>query len=1119
MLSRIRRPGETREGTDLVAINSKHSRILLQQFNFRQLFAEELCWASPAARPYQCNIDGQTFTATPIAEQGGMMVFEIQEPKEGLIPTRDIQLKITRHLAKTYAEHIIIFVNTARSSSLWLWVKREDGRYQPRDHRYSRSQSGDSLLQKLVGIAFTYEELDEEGRATIGVVLDRVRAALDTEKVTKRFYQEFAEEHAAFLKRIEGMDKTDDRKWYASLMLNRLMFIYFIQKKGFLDGDHDYLRNKLKQVKDARGKDEFLTFYRHFLLRLFHHGLGKPHKGDRQLEHLIGNVPYLNGGIFAVHELEDPKGRNPSIDIPDVAFEKVFALFDRYQWHLDERPLRNDWEINPDVLGYIFERYINDRAAMGAYYTKEDITGYIGRTCIIPCLFDRVAELCRTAFDGPAALWKLLPLEPDRYIQDPVKHGLDTELPDEIRAGLKDETKRATWSKQGTPDVALTTETWREVVARREYCQKLRKRLASGKITDINELVTLNVDLEKFAEDVIGESEPDLLSAFYTTLKNMTVLDPTCGSGAFHFAAVNILGRLYTACISRMEMFGREWERTGEKGHARYRKAFAEELDEIGKHQNPRYFILKTIILNNLFGVDIMEEAVEICKLRLFLKLVAQVDPDPSKDNMGIEPLPDIDFNIRTGNTLVGFASREKAKAQIDRDKNGQAKLQFTDALQEIDDKCRLLEKMLERWRKLQENGKNTAEEKRAYQDGLSELRVDLDRYLAHEYGRDTSKTAAHQKWLANYQPFHWFVEFHTIMTAGGFDVIIGNPPYISKAKVRKVYQLLKYDTENCSDIYANVLERVSTLLKPTGRTGMIVPLSLSFSGDFASLRTLIFKHYRANWFSFFARIPAALFSADVRVRNTIHIGAAGDGDRQQHSTVLHRWFETARPHLFGNLRYAPFNPAPYKGLIPKIGSPALSVAFENCFATTEKTVASFFSPRKTDHVLHFKKSAYNWLNFCRHLPPCYDENGRQIAHTKFGEVYFRDQETRDLAFLLLNGKIMFSFWGMIGDDFDVTQWMFADFPVDFEALPARNRKHLLAFADQLDELMQENVSYKLNAGKKVGNYNLALCRSLTDRIDALFIEALPMSMAREDIELMYSQIVKTDFSSEPEEE
>jgi hypothetical protein len=83
-------------------------------------------------------------------------------------------------------------------------------------------------------------------------------------------------------------------------------------------------------------------------------------------------------------------------------------------------------------------------------------------------------------------------------------------------------------------------------------------------------------------------------------------------------------------------------------------------LERVDAHPNTDYFILKSIILNNLYGVDIMEEATEICKLRLFLKLAAQVDPDPAKDNFGIEPLPDIDFNIRAGNTLVGYATADE---------------------------------------------------------------------------------------------------------------------------------------------------------------------------------------------------------------------------------------------------------------------------------------------------------------------------------------------------------------------------------------------------------------------------------------------------------------------------
>src|SRR2546428_11685393 len=93
--------------------------------------------------------------------------------------------------------------------------------------------------------------------------------------------------------------------------------------------------------------------------------------------------------------------------------------------------------------------------------------------------------------------------------------------------------------------------------------------------------------------------------------------------------------------------------------------------------------IWTAVILNNLFGVDIMEEATEICKLRLFLKLVSQVDRFED-----IEPLPDIDFNIRAGNTLVGFASYAETKQAIEGKTMGKAfqnQMIFDDRLERIE--------------------------------------------------------------------------------------------------------------------------------------------------------------------------------------------------------------------------------------------------------------------------------------------------------------------------------------------------------------------------------------------------------------------------------------------------
>jgi hypothetical protein len=566
-------------------------------------------------------------------------------------------------------------------------VKREPGRPSAsRLYRLHQGQSGELLSQKLLSLAFTIEEEDQLGTAAVAA---RVRQALDAERVTKKFYERFQNEHATFLTFIDGIAIQSDCEWYASLMLNRLMFVYFIQKKGVLatsgrgqlDGDVDYLSHKLTETRQRSGEDQFYSFYRYFLLRLFHEGLSRRDRSPA-LEQLLGNVPYLNGGLFDVHQLEQ---RYPDIQIADEAFEHIFAFFNEFDWHLDDRPLRNDREINPDVLGYIFEKYINQKQ-MGAYYTKEDITGYIGKNTIVPRLLEETEQKCSIAFSPDGFVWSLLRRDPDRYIYEAVKHGCDLPLPPEIEVGIHDVSQRGEWNKPAPEAYALPTEIWREVIARRTRYEEVRAKLASGTIASVNDLITYNLDMCQFAQDVIAYSEGvDLLNAFYASLETITILDPTCGSGAFLFAALNILERLYEACLDRMQEMVAERDRLGaletQQGVAYPGSSiprFRDILGQVAKHPNRRYFILKSIIINNLYGVDIMEEAVEICKLRLFLKLVAQIGRFQD-----IEPLPDIDFNIRAGNTLVGFATYAEAEQAIT------SKLDFDNAMARIEQKAR----------------------------------------------------------------------------------------------------------------------------------------------------------------------------------------------------------------------------------------------------------------------------------------------------------------------------------------------------------------------------------------------------------------------------------------------
>ena len=208
-------------------------------------------------------------------------------------------------------------------------------------------------------------------------------------------------------------------------------------------------------------------------------------------------------------------------------------------------------------------------------------------------------------------------------------------------------------------------------------------------------------------------------------------------------------------------------------------------LARVAQHPNRRYFILKSIIVNNLYGVDIMEEAVEICKLRLFLKLVAQVERVED-----VEPLPDIDFNIRAGNTLVGYATRDEVERALTSTATGQGKLMFAeeaDALQRFEERAADVERLFGLFRQQQTElgGQVTAEDKAELRRRLDALDDELNRALAREYGVDAAKPKAYKDWLTSHRPFHWFVEFYGIMRRGGFDVMIGNPPYVEYGKVK----------------------------------------------------------------------------------------------------------------------------------------------------------------------------------------------------------------------------------------------------------------------------------------------------------------------------------------------
>ena len=256
----------------------------ISESNFKELFIREMGWNNPKGQTdFDITIEDTAYTFKQIADRSGFQVLTCEVSE---IPSSSMCKKIDTRLRRTANDYVCIYHQPRSEHHLWVVpVKKVD----KRDLvlvEYESANKADFLFEKMERLCF---ELDE--RTTIMDVKERVQAGfiINSEKITKDFYTGFRKEHTNFAKYITGIDdeitdlkKNRNKQWYTSVMLNRLMFCYFIQKKGFLNLNQDYLRDKLTWVKHEKGENRFYdSFYRGFLVSLFHDGLNSPrHQPD-----------------------------------------------------------------------------------------------------------------------------------------------------------------------------------------------------------------------------------------------------------------------------------------------------------------------------------------------------------------------------------------------------------------------------------------------------------------------------------------------------------------------------------------------------------------------------------------------------------------------------------------------------------------------------------------------------------------------------------------------------------------------------------------------------------------------------------------------------------------------
>jgi hypothetical protein len=985
-------------------VNLKNLRAAVQEFNWEQVFRSALKWTKPTDKIRTETIDGERFTLTPIADTGGMQVYVVRSAA-GILPPRPTRNKLETRLRRTQVEHILIFEDAAKQHAVLQWVKRGQQGRRAREFAYRRGDSGETLIQKLQGIAFTIDDFDAQGKIEITKVTARVEKNLDVEQVTKKFYNEFERQRTDFQKFLRGILVESDQRWYVSVMLNRLMFIYFIQAKGFLDNNPHYLRDRLAWSKATLGADRY---YKEFLRVLFFEGFAlEPGQRSTEANQKLGKIPYLNGGLFLPHPIEERYG--DAIDIPDSAFEKLYTFFSGWNWHLSERPGTSDKEIDPDVLGYIFEKYINQKQ-MGAYYTRDDITGYICRTTIIPALFNKAGL-------------SLAPLNLQQTISTYIYPAM----------------------KQAEP---LPTETERECTARRARVATLIADARAGKIATINDAVTANLDLEELIEDLIPRLDAPKAYSLYTALAGdpksgklpLSVLDPTVGSGAFLFAALRILKPIYAAVLDRMDALLEAKQAAG--------MPLREVLAAAEEHSNRDYFITKSIVVRNLYGVDIMAEATEICKLRLFLRMVADLD-----EARHIEPLPDIDFNIRAGNALVGYARPDEIGLEITQRGFGLSPRQ-----QKLLDEIRTVQRELTVYRNAQLQFNPSAAEGRAARQAI---RARLDAVNAG-LDNDLLKIGQiHKEPNGGYntQPFHWFTAFYEILDAGGFDVIVGNPPWREYAATKKEYKVYGYKTESCGNLYGMVIERALNLCRSGGQFSFIVQLPLVSSSRMTTVRNVLRQTSEILYLTTFDDRPGKLFEGLQHCRSVIFIAERSRQNIQKlFVSRYHRWPTEFRPFLFNVIEYAHIRGATvYPDLFPKYSNNLQEALFRKLKTKGSQNIENLLVRQATKFFIFYQEATQYWVKATVGLP-YYAKNGKVRAPAHGRYLYFRSQEAAQAACAILNSSLFYAYFVAYGDCFHLSDTLVSGFPIVPGVL---SDPKLVSLGKQLQDDLTANATRK----------------------------------------------------------
>jgi len=696
--------------------------------------------------------------------------------------------------------------------------------------------------------------------------LEKIKDAFSVEKVTKEFYEDIANwyfwavEHSTFPKDAEA--EKDGRNIAIIRLITRIIFIWFMRERGLVPKDLFEEKNITSILKSISAEDS--TYYTAILQNLFFATLStkkderkfrseiRGYKGynpdfgnqnvfrfqelfknSEKLKEYFGEIPFLNGGLF---ECLDDKPNGIYIDgftsvkknqpnVPNFLFfseEKkadlnkaygtqnkkyivsgLFNILSSFNFTIDENsPDDADVALDPELLGRVFENLLASfnpetsttaRKATGSYYTPREIVDYM--------------------------------------VTESLKAYFKTHL---------------------------------------------------SAISDLDKKIVQLFSIES-EENPFDKSESKKLVGL---IESVRIVDPAVGSGAFPMGALNKL----VFVLNKVDPGNELWKQAQLSAadtipDPRIKQDTKNRIEDFFKGKNADYGRKLYLIQKCIYGVDIQQIAVEIAKLRFFISLLVHEDIDKKKENWGIEPLPNLDFKIMQGNSLLEeyegiklfdekliasidfgkqelFESIKQKQSELQKEYLGlHAKNQLTKFKQaELNEELKKLDKQLKGLNKQDNNTEESAglfdaqneakqksemlkrlhkeffetsekETKDKIKKQIEKIGWDLIEATLKEQNKTSELKKIEQFKKSNTKPFFlWKLNFAEVFEKGGFDIVIGNPPWgqksvkFSESEKKLFKKIYPSATIGILDISRLFIERAITILNTWGSFANVLP-------------------------------------------------------------------------------------------------------------------------------------------------------------------------------------------------------------------------------------------------------------------------------------------------------